>query len=146
MKLMTRDTDYAVRALLAIAGGGREVVSVAELTRSLKTPYPFLRKILQALRRRNVLRAYKGKGGGFQLVLPPEKIFLLDLMKIFQGPLKLNECMFKKKVCPERKTCFLNKRISMIEKNVIAQLEGITISFLLKQADPAGRPKLEGEA
>ena len=51
MKLLTRDTDYAVRALLAMAGK-KSIVSVADLVAALKIPGPFLRRILQRLARR----------------------------------------------------------------------------------------------
>jgi len=132
MKLVTRDTDYALRALCFIAGHKGKIVSVSELVSESKIPRPFLRKILQALNREKILKSYKGQGGGFSLALPVNKIFLLDLMKIFQGPLKLNECFFKKKVCPNIKICRLRKKISNIEKYLLSQLENFNISDLLK--------------
>ena len=132
MKLVTRDTDYALRALCFIAGHKGKIVSVSELVSESKIPRPFLRKILQALNREKILKSYKGQGGGFSLALPVNKIFLLDLMKIFQGPLKLNECFFKKKVFPNIKICRLRKKISNIEKYLLSQLENFNISDLLK--------------
>jgi len=132
MKLITRDTDYALRALCFIAGHKAEIVSAGRLVKKSKIPRPFLRKILQRLNRAGILKSYKGQGGGFILVTPAHKIFLLDLIKIFQGPLKLNECFFKKKTCPNTKTCKLRKKISNIEKYVVSQLKNFTIADLLK--------------
>ncbi|MDD5292175.1 MAG: Rrf2 family transcriptional regulator [Candidatus Omnitrophica bacterium] len=131
MKLITRYTDYAIRALCFIAKSDKEVVSVPDLVASLKIPRPFLRKILQVLNTQGILSSCKGQGGGFSLARKPEKIFLMDLMNIFQGPFKLNECFFKMKCCPNTKTCLLRKRISRIEQYVIAQLQSITIASLL---------------
>jgi Rrf2 family protein len=91
-----------------------------------------LRKILQILNKKGILKSYKGLGGGFLLARPRHKIFLLDLIEIFQGPLKLNECIFKKMVCPNTKRCVLKKKIDDIERYVISQLGSITIASLLR--------------
>ncbi len=131
MKLITRDTDYAVRALCFIARQKGKIVSVSDLVKTLKIPRPFLRKILQILNKESVLKSYKGQGGGFLLAGSAAEIFLLDLIEIFQGPLKLNECIFKKKICPDRNICALRNKINFIEKQAFSELKSITIASLL---------------
>lgn len=131
MKLITRDTDYAVRALCFIAARNRRVAA-GELVHCLKIPRPFLRKILQQLNYYRVLKSYKGKNGGFFLVKPAEQVFLLDLIRIFQGQLKLNECIFKRALCLRRKFCGLKKRIDVIEEKVISDLSKISVMMLLR--------------
>lgn len=133
MKLITRNTDYAVRALCCIAEQKQKVISADQLVKSLKMPRPFLRKILQTLNKEGLLNSSKGKGGGFTLIISPEKITLTDVMKIFQGPLKLNECKFRKNDCPYISDCFLKKKIDEIEKEVIAELKAITITSIIKK-------------
>ena len=132
MKLITRDTDYALRAVCFIARSKKEIVSVSELVKRLKIPRPFLRKILQVLNKKGLLRSYRGIGGGFSLSRKPDEIFLTGLMAIFQGPLKLNECTFKKEICPNKKKCILSRRIEAIERFVVSELKNITIESLLK--------------
>jgi len=132
MKLITRDTDYALRAVCFIVKNRRRVVSVPELAGELNIPRPFLRKILQVLNKKGIVRSSKGKGGGFTLGLPPEKIYLLDLLRIFQGALKLNECTLNKKRCPKISNCPLSKKLSAIEKHVLRELKPITIASLIK--------------
>lgn len=131
MKLITRDTDYAARALVFIAQKNNRVTSVAELVKELKIPRPFLRKILQALNKNGLLKSYRGQGGGFLLSLPAEKIFMTDLIRTFQGPLRINECFFRKRLCPERSVCALRKKIGNIEKYVIGELNNITVASLV---------------
>lgn len=132
MKLITRDTDYALRSLCFMALKKKDIVSVSEMVEALKIPRPFLRKILQALHKNGILRAYKGSGGGFLLVKPKDEILLTDLIKIFQGPLKLNECFFKKLACPNVRVCPLKKKIDLIEKDLIGRLRTITLASLIK--------------
>ena len=133
MKLITRDSDYAVRALCFIARQKKEIISVAELVKELEIPRPFLRKILQLLNKKRLLKSYKGRDGGFELVLSAKRILLLDLIKIFQGPLKLNECIFKKAPCPNVKVCKLKKKMDNIQRYVISELQTITLASLLKR-------------
>lgn len=132
MKMLTRNTDYAVRAMCYMAKKGRGVISVTELVASLKIPRPFLRKILQELTKKGLVKSYKGIGGGFKLGSSPDRIFLVDLIEVFQGPLCINECIFKKRACPNTSECPLKKRIDSIERKVEAELRTITIGSLLK--------------
>jgi len=132
VKLITRNTDYAVRALCYIAEQKQEVISGDQLVTSLQMPRPFLRKILQTLNKAGLLNSSKGKGGGFALAVSPEKITLIEVMKIFQGSIRLSEHKFKKNDCPHINDCLLKKKIDEIEKEVIAKLKAITISSILK--------------
>ena len=75
MKLITRDTDYALRALCFIAKHKKEIISVDRLAEESKIPRPFLRKILQKLNRAGILKSYKGQGGGFICLFPYTKYF-----------------------------------------------------------------------
>lgn len=131
MKLLTRDIDYAVRALLYLARNGNHIVSVKELVKEIKMPWYFLRKILQILHKKEFVKAFKGRGGGFILDASPEKIFLVDLIEIFQGHFKLSECIFKKRICSDINSCILRQRMNEIERKVIAELKTITIASLL---------------
>ncbi len=132
MKLITRDSDYAIRALCHIAKNPEERFSVADLIDKLGIPRPFLRKILQILTIKGILRSYKGKGGGFELGLSAQKIFISSIMMIFQGDFKLTECFLKGELCPEIKSCELRKKLSDIEHNVAEALNSITIASLLR--------------
>lgn len=131
MKLITRDTDYALRAICFIAKKKNKKVCVPELVEKLKIPKPFLRKILQILNKEKILVSYKGIGGGFILAKQPKEIYLTDLMKIFQGGLNLNECTLRKMKCPNTKVCSLRKKIKNIEKYVIQQLSVINMASFI---------------
>lgn len=131
MKLLTRDTDYAVRALCCIAGKKGAMISAAKLVKELKVPRPFLRKILQTLSKKGLIASYKGIGGGFKIAAMPGKITLAGLIEIFQGPLRLNECLLKKKECPNKKMCPLKKQICRVERYVISELRSITLASLI---------------
>jgi Rrf2 family protein len=131
MKLITRDTSYALHAICYLAKESDRIVSVDELVRELKVPRAFARKILQKLNKKGILSSYKGAKGGFSLKKKPEQIFLLDIMQVFQGPFKLNECVFKKQTCPEIKKCRLKKKLDNIEDYIIKELKGINLKKMI---------------
>ncbi|MCF7916769.1 MAG: Rrf2 family transcriptional regulator [Candidatus Omnitrophica bacterium] len=133
MRLITKDTDYAIRALVVLAKR-KEVVSASELVKQLKIPYPFLRQIMQELGKNKIVKSYKGRGGGFELRILPRNIYIIDLMKIFQGSLELTRCMVKNKICPDLKKCILRKKVKEIEKNIKSEFKNMTISDLVKEA------------
>jgi len=130
MKLITRNTDYALRALCYISKQ-KDVVAVAELVRTLGVPRPFMRKILQQLNKKGVLESYKGQGGGFKLKIVPEELYLIKIMRIFQGQVGLNGCFLKKDVCPNKGKCVLRKKINSIEEDVLRQLKAINVASLV---------------
>jgi Rrf2 family protein len=144
MKLITRDTDYAIRALCYIARHGRRVVAVPELVRELKIPRPFLRKILQELNKKGILKSLKGQGGGFALSVSPGRISLAGLMAIFQGPFSINECFFKKRTCPNMRRCKVKQKIDEIGKYVFRQLRAISISNFIPTPQNPGLQAGEG--
>jgi len=131
LKLITRDADYAIRALCCIAKHDKDLVSSQELGGCLKIPRPFLRKILQILNKKGLVESFKGKGGGFRLRSSPKEISIMAVVRAFQGPLKLNEHMFRKKKCPHVKSCRLKRKTDHIEEVVTRELASTTIASLL---------------
>jgi Rrf2 family protein len=141
MKLINRDTDYALKALLALAGQPDGVTPVAELTEELGVPRPYLRKIMQRLARAKLVRSFKGQGGGFRLGRPAGEIELADVIQAFQGELKLHDCLFKKKPCPDVRTCPLRKTIGRLEDRLATELRTLTIASVLKGEKPPARSR-----
>ena len=132
MKLFTRDTDYAIRTLGCIAVAEENTVTVTDIAKKLNMPRSFLRKILQLLSNKELLKSFKGAGGGFSLAVKPEDITIFSVIEIFQGPFQLMEHVFRGKACPEIKTCPLKKKMGKIEEELIIKLKSITIMDLLK--------------
>lgn len=131
MKLLTKNTDYAVRALVLIALGDREAVSAASISRKEKIPYAYLRRILNELKEKGVLSSTEGKGGGFVLAGKAADVRLTDVMKIFQGEMHLTGCMFRKKICHNRAKCVMRAKLLDIEKKVLKEIEGVTIQSII---------------
>ena len=132
MNLLSRSTDYAIRALVYMAKDEDRVVSTADLDRDLKLPRPFMRKTLQLLQKAGYLSSIKGNKGGFHLEVDPEKVRLIDLMTIFQGPMSFGDCLFKKKLCNCAGSCPLRKEIKAMESMVLGHLNNVSLADLIR--------------
>ncbi len=113
-----------------------EIISAAELSDELQISWSLIRRILQELNKKGFVRSYKGKGGGFIIEADPQEIFVLELMKIFQGPFRFNRCGVNNKSCSNMMKCRLRKKISDIEEYVISELKPVTIDSLVSGGIP----------
>lgn len=134
MNFISRDTDYAVRALVYMTKAAKKknsVITVDEIIREDDLPERFLRKILQRLAKNKILSSHKGKQGGFSFLKSPKNIKLTDVIKTFQGEVKFTNCLLKGSICPELKTCILRRKLNQIERSVGRKLRNITITSLV---------------
>jgi Rrf2 family protein len=131
MKLITKHTDYAVRALAYLAKRRGKFFSSRRIAESQKIPLPFLRRILQTLIKERIIQAKEGIDGGSAILKTPERISLAAIMELFQGKIEFSQCMFRRIVCANRANCSLRKKIRCIERKVIKEFENITIRDLM---------------
>lgn len=138
MKIMNRDTDYAIRALRLIALQHENLISAKEIAHQLDAPVPFLRKILQVLQQKGILTSHKGKVGGFSLNKTPDTIYFLDLIEAFHGAIDRCECSAQEKTCPDMDACLLSDKLVKIKQFVIDELKAITLASLLPEVKSHG--------
>jgi len=131
MKLLTKNTDYAIRSLLALAQSGERFVSSRELAQQQVIPLQYIRRILQDLVKAGYVVSKEGISGGVKLAAEPRSIIISDIIQFFQGPIQLSECLFQKKLCHNRATCVLRHRIKQAEDTIVAHFKGITLQTLL---------------
>jgi Rrf2 family protein len=131
MKVLTKHTDYAIRALLVLGSRTGTWVSAKTIADEQSIPYQFLRRILQELIRSGVVLSKEGAGGGVSLAKEPDEIRVRDLIEIFQGKVQVSECMFRKQLCSNRANCVLRHEIMRIEQLVSEEFSKLTIGKLL---------------
>jgi len=132
LKLLTKDTDYAVRAIVNLARNTEGYRSSREIAAEEGIPLQFLRCILQKLTKAGLVISREGVRGGAKLNADPKDIRVSDIIRIFQGDIELSECMFRKRLCALRATCVLRARIKTIEQVVNREFEKVTIATLVK--------------
>jgi Rrf2 family transcriptional regulator, cysteine metabolism repressor len=84
---VSRRTDYATRALLALSLDGDEPMKLEELSRRTGAPQSVLEQVMPVLRSAGIVRSERGPAGGYRLNKPPEEITLERVVRLFQGQL-----------------------------------------------------------
>lgn len=137
MKVLTKKSDYAIRALLVLGAQQGTYVSAKSISRDQDIPYQFLRGLLQELIRHNLIVSKEGIQGGFMLEKDPDTIPVLQIIEIFQGEVQVSECMFRKQLCSNRSRCVLRHEIMRIENVVQQEFGKLTIGSLLHKLEKA---------
>ncbi len=132
MQILTKETDYAVRALINIADTPGRASTAAAIAGTEKIPWLFLRRVLAKLAAAGLLDSQKGRGGGFAMRVRPERITMVDVIRVFQGEVELNECLVKGIPCCNRPTCPVRRKVKGVERVLRRELTAITIAMLVQ--------------
>ena len=84
MPLITKISEYAIRALVHMALQDGKRLLVKDLCRIEKLPPHFTRKALQVLNQHGYIQGNRGPGGGYVLTKSPSAIHLDKVIKLFE--------------------------------------------------------------
>lgn len=84
---VSRRTDYATRAVLALAMADGGPLKLEEIASLAEAPRSVLEQVMPALRSGGIVRSVRGPGGGYTLNRAPEEITLERVVRLFQGQL-----------------------------------------------------------
>jgi Rrf2 family protein len=152
MRQLSKRTQYSLRALYALARSyGKGPVLISHLAEEEAIPKKFLEQILLSLKSTGLVESKKGKGGGYALVRPPDKVTLASVIRMMEGPLAplpcASETRFRKcDECVDIETC--GTRIVMREvRDAIAEiLDSTTLAMVVEKVDVARQTQHETEA
>jgi Rrf2 family transcriptional regulator, cysteine metabolism repressor len=137
---IARRTDYAARAVLAlaIAGDGNQL-TLDELVERTVVPRSVLEQVMPTLRTAAIVRATRGRYGGYSLNKPPAEISLETIVRLFQGPLAPIDCATRKnpEPCEMREGCSMHGVWAGIRDATIAALRQATFEQLADDAEGA---------
>lgn len=136
MDIIRRNTDYALRAMLNLAGHyGKELLSSRSISLQEKIPYQLTCKLMQKLHKAKLISSTMGPKGGFELSRAPENISILEIVEIIQEPLSLNKCILSNFGCPKKKTCTIRPKLVELQTYIGNFLNSITLADILKQEE-----------
>ena len=95
--LITREMDYAIRAVRALADGEKH--NIKEICSMEDIPTEFGYKVLKKLSHSEIVTVIRGQGGGYRLLCDLNETTLLDIARAIGGNLLLNECLEGGYVC-----------------------------------------------
>ena len=134
---ITRQADYAVRAVLYLAKNRDERAATSQVAQVQNIPPSFLAKIISQLSIAGLLQTSRGARGGVTLAREPQEISLLEVIEAIDGPIQLNECVGDNSVCTFDKDCPLRPVWCDAQDQLVARLRSTNFAQLLEQPLPA---------
>jgi len=137
---LTRKADYGLRALYYMACQSPErFTPVEEIGRTQKIPGGFLAKVLNELVRGGLLESRRGQDGGLRLARPASEITLLDVIRLLEGPLAINECVGENPCCTWAPTCPMRRVWQNLQETIETRLARVNLARLARNDHVPGR-------
>lgn len=134
---VSRRTDYATRAVLALALARRdEPVTLEELSRRTQVPASMLEQVMPVMRRDGIVRSQRGRYGGYLLNHPPADITLERVVRLFEGQLAPIDCATRSnpEPCPMDHGCSLRDVWADVRDLVLERLGSTTVADLARDS------------
>jgi Rrf2 family protein len=136
---ITRQADYAVRAVLYLAQLGEDKrAATSQIAQEQQIPPSFLAKIVSQLSVAGLLQTSRGARGGVSLARSPEKISLLEVVEAIDGPILLNECVSQNGVCVFGDECPMRPIWCEAQSELVSRLRSTNFSTFI-ELQPAAR-------
>ena len=135
---ITRQADYAVRAVLYLAEQGENGrAPTSRIAQEMRIPPSFLAKIVSQLSVAGVVQTSRGARGGVSLARAPKDINLLEVIEAIDGPITLNECVPDRSACVFGDDCPVHDIWCETQTRLVEQLGKANFGALLRKN---GRP------
>ncbi len=128
---ITRQADYAVRAVLHLARNTEIRTATSTIAEEQKIPPSFLAKIISQLSIAGLLHTSRGARGGVTLAREPKEITLLEVIEAIDGPIQLNECVGESGVCAFDADCPLRPVWCEAQEELVGRLKGTNFADML---------------
>ncbi len=137
MLRVNRETDYAIRIILALAEySPDEIVPSARIREQMEVPKSLSLQIISRLAKLELIHTYPGRNGGIQLAHAPSRISLLDVIKAMEGPLSLAGCLDNNQKCSLAPGCTVQRYWIGLQARIEEDLASINFQELLKNKLP----------
>lgn len=130
---ITLESDYALRIITALALHD-EVVDAKTLSDETYVTQRFTLKILHKLVVGQLVKSFKGVGGGYKLSVPAEEITLKCVIELIDGPIAIARCLENRELCSmnrDKSMCAYHHIFDVISSDVAVKLGGITIKDVI---------------
>ena len=129
---ITRQADYAVRAILYLAQiENNERVATSSVAKEQKIPSSFLAKIIAQLSIAGLLDTLRGAHGGVRLAREPRNITLLEVVEAIDGPIQINVCVEAPGNCPLEPTCSVRRVWCDVQNELVTRLRNTNFAQLI---------------
>jgi Rrf2 family iron-sulfur cluster assembly transcriptional regulator len=132
---VTRRTDLATRALIALARGGRRR-KASELAEDLDASPGFLSQAMTPMVNRGWVQSEPGRTGGYTAVTPLEELSVLDVVEAVEGPTDVTRCVLEDRACAGGGRCALHDAWAQARGHLLRDLAETPLSAIARPRRP----------
>lgn len=92
--MLSQKAKYALKATAYLAAHyGEGPILMPVIAQSKNIPLRFLENIFHQLKQEGLLISHRGRQGGYELLIPPEKVNLAKIIRLVDGPIAMLTCV-----------------------------------------------------
>jgi Rrf2 family protein len=128
---INRKTEYALLALRYLHGTkSASATSVREIAAYYDMPEMIVSKVLQRLKRGNLVDSQKGAMGGYRASRPLTDVRLMDLLVLFEEQTSLVDCIPSVDACDCKQSahCDIQVPLTILHRTLLQFMEQISLA------------------
>ncbi|MFN0256465.1 MULTISPECIES: RrF2 family transcriptional regulator [Pedobacter] len=139
--MLSKKTKYAIKALVALGKNlDMPPMQISKIAEEERIPKKFLEQILLDLRNAGFLYSKKGAGGGYSLNKKPEDIYLVQILRLTDGPVAMLPCAslnfyHKCDECKDEVTCGIRSAFIDVRDATLKILGETSIADVIARED-----------
>ena len=132
---INRQTDYAIRVILALAKQGDEAMLLtSQIQQEMLIPKALSLRVVAGLAKGGFIATYPGREGGLKLARPAAEINLREVVTFFESNFTVSECLHGSRTCPFDNSCPVRCRWGRLQALILQELENTTFNELAREA------------
>ena len=125
---LTKRGDYAVRAMIALASDGEDLMSARTIAAEMAIPPRFLPQVMADLVRAGLVEGVTGRSGGYRLSAAPSETSLLRIVEAVEGTSRRETCVLRGGPCGRDGTCAVHGAFAGAEEAMIGALDSVSLA------------------
>jgi Rrf2 family nitric oxide-sensitive transcriptional repressor len=132
--MLSTTAEYAMRIMIALTEGPEGAMTSERISRIAHIPTDYAVKVLQLLGRSNLVKAQRGRGGGFRLACDPAVTTLYDVVNAIDPLVRITKCPLDREMHATG-LCPLHKCIDDVMGKLEAELRAMTLRNVVDDAE-----------
>lgn len=134
--MFSKACEYGIRAVIIIESYSKnnKKIGLKEICAGINAPEPFTAKILQNLRKLDIINSTKGPNGGF-FIEKDKDIKLIEIVLAIDGDNIITKCGLGIKECSELKPCPIHADFKPIRESLKQVLEKTSVRQVTEDMD-----------
>ncbi|MBI2483743.1 Rrf2 family transcriptional regulator [Candidatus Uhrbacteria bacterium] len=118
---LTQMVDYGL-FFLSVLANGKDPQSIRSIAKKYNLSFSFLQKVANRLKHAELVRASRGKVGGYVLVCRPSEVTMKQIVEALDNPIALMDCLLESHVrartCPRERFCSVRRGLARMNNQI----------------------------